>query len=436
MYSYLTQSRRLRISTFTAYYVAQGLPIGLISIAIPGWIADLGISNVSLAIYMSVTGLPWAFKLIAGPIMDRFSFISMGRRRPWIIGAQAGLFLSILSLGFVHDPLASFSLLIVLATIANAFAAVQDVAVDGMAIDILPVNERGRANAFMGFGQVAGYSGSGALSGILLANWGISGAAAFLSALVFLILIWCILVRERPGERLLPWSEGEASEHALELQLHSWKEIFHSLTRVLFLPASLILMTMTLFWRMGDGFFITVAPLINTQVLGNEGSVYSSWYGSVTFIAACAGLLIGPYIDRSGSMKVLLWALAAKGLACLLAAFMSPFWTEVSSLPLVLMLLLELSAQAIFISFIALHMEICWAKISATQFSIYMAWSNLARSIGAFMYALISTVVSFEGVFFIMGGMLLLGVLLVKRVNLDQHRQKLERLDRQAAGQV
>ena len=43
--------------------------------------------------------------------------------------------------------------------------------------------------------------------------------------------------------------------------------------------------------------------------------------------------------------------------------------------------------QVIFICFIV-HMNVCWAKVAATQFAIYMAWSNLSRSIGAGVYEL------------------------------------------------
>ena len=86
--------------------------------------------------------------------MDRFSYLPMGRRRPWIIAAQGGLLLSVCLLGLIPDPGNNIVLLTWIAFLINSFAAVQDVAVDGMAIDVLP--ERGKANAFAGFGQVVG----------------------------------------------------------------------------------------------------------------------------------------------------------------------------------------------------------------------------------------------------------------------------------------
>ena len=162
---YLSESRFLRIGSFTLFYVAQGLPIGLISIALPAWLAEQAVPASQIAYFVAISGLPWGFKLLAGPVMDRFAYLPMGRRRPWVIAAQGGLLLSICLLGLMPDPVENIVLLTWLAFIVNSFAAVQDVAVDGMAIDVLPEEEKGKANAFMAFGQVAGFSGSAAPAG-------------------------------------------------------------------------------------------------------------------------------------------------------------------------------------------------------------------------------------------------------------------------------
>ena len=62
----------------------------------------------------------------------------------------------------------------------NCFGAAQDVAVDGMAMDVLPEEEHGRANAFMGFGQVAGISGSAAIAAFVLQSFGLPGISVML----------------------------------------------------------------------------------------------------------------------------------------------------------------------------------------------------------------------------------------------------------------
>ncbi|MCP4333232.1 MAG: AmpG family muropeptide MFS transporter [Gammaproteobacteria bacterium] len=55
--------------------------------------------------------LPWAFKLVTGPLMDRFEFLPMGRRRPWVISVQLGLSLSLLALMLVNNPAEQIGLL-------------------------------------------------------------------------------------------------------------------------------------------------------------------------------------------------------------------------------------------------------------------------------------------------------------------------------------
>jgi hypothetical protein len=152
----LADSPRARFATGSIMYFAQGIPQGLMSIAIPAWLASQGVSAADIGSYLAVIVLPWAFKLVTGPLMDRYEFLPMGRRRPWVIGAQLGLSLSLLALMLVENPVEQIGLLMLIGVLINSFAATQDVAVDGMSIDLTPVREQGRLNAFMSFGKGRG----------------------------------------------------------------------------------------------------------------------------------------------------------------------------------------------------------------------------------------------------------------------------------------
>ena len=87
----LQQSRWLRFLTLAVLYAAQGLPVGLFQVAIPAWFAAEGLSLGQIGGFIAIVFLPWSFKLFAGPVMDKFSFPPMGRRRPWVLGAQSGI---------------------------------------------------------------------------------------------------------------------------------------------------------------------------------------------------------------------------------------------------------------------------------------------------------------------------------------------------------
>ncbi|HJL62476.1 MAG TPA: MFS transporter, partial [Pseudomonadales bacterium] len=332
------------------------------------------------------------------------------------------------SMSLVPDPVQNVLLLTWVAFLVNCFASVQDVAVDGMAIDVLPADERGRANSFMAFGQVAGYSVSGALCATMLITFGVPGAAVMLTAGLGIIFLWGVIVRERRGEKILPWTDGQASERSIELQADNWGSIARNLNRVLFLKVSILLIIVTFSWRVAAGFWLVSAPVIAVQELGYESTDYSYWTSTFGAIAALLGLLLGPVIDRIGAKHIFFLALIGLGITFLLTGLAVPFWS-MAYFPLVVLCCESFFGQAIFISFIALHMTICWNKVSATQFAIYMAWSNLARSIGASIYGEIQPNLAFGQEFIIMGFIVLSGAFVLSFVRLDKHEEYLQELD-------
>ncbi len=62
-----------------------------LAIAMPAWLAAQGADAGDIGSYLAVIYLPWAFKLIVGPLMDRYQFPAMGSRRAWVLVAQLGL---------------------------------------------------------------------------------------------------------------------------------------------------------------------------------------------------------------------------------------------------------------------------------------------------------------------------------------------------------
>ena len=85
----LRSSPFLRILTLCSLYVSQGLPQGFIHYALKNHLADQGFTTAAIGNVIAMISLPWAVKFLWGPVVDRFGIASMGKRRPWIIGAQA-----------------------------------------------------------------------------------------------------------------------------------------------------------------------------------------------------------------------------------------------------------------------------------------------------------------------------------------------------------
>jgi PAT family beta-lactamase induction signal transducer AmpG len=99
----LAENSAARYITGSVMYFAQGVPVGLMMIALPAWLVSEGVSAgeigsffavitlPEIGSFFAVITLPWALKLFAGPFMDRYRFLPMGSKRPWVLGAQFGL---------------------------------------------------------------------------------------------------------------------------------------------------------------------------------------------------------------------------------------------------------------------------------------------------------------------------------------------------------
>jgi PAT family beta-lactamase induction signal transducer AmpG len=422
----LAESRNLRFFSLFILYLAQGFPFALVNTVLPGYLLDHGATPANLG-YFAIASLPWSFKLLPAPLMDRFTYLAMGRRRPWVILAQSGMVLSALAFAFFPDGLDNIVVLTTLCFVLNSFSATQDVAVDGMAIDILPLGEQGRANSFMAFGQVMGISISSIASALVLVNYGLQGLSLLLVIAFGLILFWSIAVRERAGEKVLPWTPGQATARSIALQSR-WKDILVNLMKVLFLPASLLLMGASFLFIFAHGFWLGLANIVVVRELGYPNTVYNSIIGITGPIAAVVGLVIGYFVDRKGLKRFYIGSLLAYGVLAAIVGLSASAWSSPTFL-IGVGFLQACIYQSGFISFIASHMNISWIKVAATQFSLYMAWVNIGRSMGPGAVAGLQPYLAYNEMYFFLTLCFMVATALVWNVNLPAHQQKIEALN-------
>lgn len=402
----LADSRRTRYAASSMMYFAQGIPQGLLGIAIPAWLASLGVGAGDIASYLAVIVLPWAFKLVAGPFMDRFEFLPMGRRRPWVLGAQFGLTLSLLALMLVRQPDQQMGLLMLVGVLINSFAATQDVAVDGMAIDLTPVKEQGRLNAFMSFGKAIGWAGTAAVSGVLLATVGMAGTALVAAGVSGAVLLAFVFVLERPGERTLPWSAGEAgSKHQSG---NSFRAVFAGLNSVLWARASVVVMAIMLFDGLVGGYGHALMPIAAVQLFGYTAPQWSQLVAVMGLVGAVAALGLGPMIDRFGAKRMLILTSTLVGVHAFMIAQTQFMWQDTTYIRFMLSAWVLLS-PVVMVCVIALAMTICSSGNSATQFAIYMSVANLGSAAGSKLFGLVSEQSDYVEIYLLLGA--LVGVL-------------------------
>jgi PAT family beta-lactamase induction signal transducer AmpG len=133
-----------RLASVALLSFSSGLPLGLVWIAIPAWMARAGIDIKVIGLF-TLAQAPWSFKLLWSPSMDRFPPPLLGRKRGWVLIAQLALLALGLGLASVaRHPEAVW--VIGAFALAIAFAsATQDIAIDAYAVEVLHRDEQGIA---------------------------------------------------------------------------------------------------------------------------------------------------------------------------------------------------------------------------------------------------------------------------------------------------
>ncbi len=383
----LANHPRIRYATGAMMYFAQGIPHGLLAIAIPAWLASLGIGAAEIGSYRAVIMLPWAFKLVTGPFMDRYEFLPMGRRRPWVLAAQLGLSLSLLALMLVERPAEQVGLLMLIGVLINIFAATQDVAVDGMSIDLTPTREQGRLNAFMSFGKAVGWATTSAVSGLLLVTWGLKATAMLAAAVAGVVLIAFVFVLEREGERTLPWTQGKAASG--HQPGNSFRAVFGGIREVLWLRASMLVMTIMFFDGLVTGYGQALMPIAAVQLFGYTTPQWSQLVAMMGLTGALLALALGPLIDRFGAKRMMFIAVSLVGAHAFLIAQTQHLWENTIYVRVMLSIWIMM-LPVVMVCVIALAMAICARSVSATQFAIYMSMANLGYSAGSKIYGMVA----------------------------------------------
>jgi PAT family beta-lactamase induction signal transducer AmpG len=357
--------------------------MGLLHISLPAWLAVEGVSASEIAAFLGIIMLPWAFKLLVGPLMDHYEFLPMGKRRPWVIGAQFGMVVSLFALAWLDDPIAQLGMLTAIGFLINTFTASQDVAVDGMSIDLVPLEEEGRLNAFMSFGKAVGWAITSAVTGSLLVIYGMKVTALVCGLGAAAIFVFLVIVRERHTERLFPWSKGEASPK--NEPPPSFRQVFTDLNQILWSRASLIIMAIMFIDGLVSGYGRALMPIAAVQVFNFTTPQWSDLNAIMGLVGAVAALGLGPFIDRFGAKTIMGLTIFLTGVHAFTLAGTQEMWSN-DTYVLVMMSAWILLLPVIMVCALALAMSICSHGESATQFAIYMSVSNLGATAGSFFY--------------------------------------------------
>jgi PAT family beta-lactamase induction signal transducer AmpG len=132
-------NRRMLICVFTGF--SSGLPLYLLLNLLPAWLRSEGVDLKTIG-FFALIQLPYTWKFLWSPLLDRFALPLLGRRRGWMLITQLLLLVSIPLFGQLH-PRQDIWAIVYLSTAVAFFSASQDIVLDAFRREILPDAELG-----------------------------------------------------------------------------------------------------------------------------------------------------------------------------------------------------------------------------------------------------------------------------------------------------
>ena len=361
---------------------AGGLPLLLTMGILQAWMMEAGIGLTWIGM-ITLVQIPYTWKFLWAPFLDRFTPPFLGRRRGWLFTAQIALMASIAGLGF-SDPVKNPWMMIMAAILVAFFSATQDIVIDAYRREDLPDEELGLGSSM----YIYGYR-----LGMLLASGGGMILADHLSfPRVYLIMSLCLLpgvvttlLTPEPSVNVdLPRSMKEAMVNPL---IDYFKR-----------SGALWILAFILLYKIGD----TMASAITTPFYLEIGFSKTEIGAVVKLFGTAAtltGALFGGLLLLKMGINRGLWifgVLQALSTACF--AILARIGYNISMLAGVIGFE-NLSSGMGTAAFVAFMASITNKKFTATQYALLTSLIGLPRALASSVTGLIAKNIGWEGFF-------------------------------------
>jgi len=268
---------------FTGF--TSGLPLYVLISLLPAWLRTEGVSLKEIGLF-SLILMPYTWKFIWAPAVDRFSVPLFGLRRGWMLITQVALLISISSLGF-FQPESDIWSIAYLAFAVALFGATQDIVIDAFRREILSDNELGLGNSF----HVNAYRISGLIPGslaLILADHLPWQQVFYITAAFMLIGIGMTITVKEPNVTDRPKSIREAVIEPFNEFIHrkGWQ-------------GALLILSFIFLYKLGDN----MATALSTPFYQDLGFSLTE-IGSVAKLAGLIPAIVGGILGGILMIKI------------------------------------------------------------------------------------------------------------------------------------
>jgi MFS transporter, PAT family, beta-lactamase induction signal transducer AmpG len=272
----------------------SGMPLYVLISLVPAWLRSNHVDLATIGLF-ALVGLPYTWKFVWSPLMDRYKLPFLGRRRGWAILTQLVLLLAIGMLG-QFDPSTSIQTIVAVVFIVALFSASQDIVIDAYRRELLADDELGTGTSIF----VNAYRLSGLVPGslaLILADHQPWTVVFWVTGAFMLVgIVTTLTIREVSDDALAPHTLREAV-------IDPFVEFF---SRDGGIMAGLAILAFLFLYKLGDNMATALATPFYIDMgyslteIGSVAKVAGLW-------ASIAGGVLGGIIMLKVSINRALW---------------------------------------------------------------------------------------------------------------------------------
>lgn len=262
---------------------SSGLPLALTGSTLQAWFTVNGASLVTIGM-LGLIGQPYIYKFLWSPLLDRYRFPILGRRRGWLLLTQLGLLMTIIAMAFTHPKINPY-FLSCLALMVAFLSATQDMAVDAYRTDILPAEHSGLGAALYTWGFRIAFMVSGGLA-LMLADYMGWQVTYILLGLLMLVGITTTLFSAEP---LSDQKKGLYPQTLRVAIVEPMREFFSR-------KAAAAILLFIVLYKIGDALSVSLTTPFLIRGLGFSLTTVGVVNKGIGLVATMAGILMGGVI--------------------------------------------------------------------------------------------------------------------------------------------
>ena len=185
----------LSLSIVVVLYLAHALPLYFYNVALPAILRHQGVDLRWIGM-LSLLYIPWAFKFFWAPLIDRFYFKKLGKRKTWLLFTQIALVLGVVALALTQFDY-GLGVFVIVGLWISTFAATQDIAIDGYTVETFSESEYRLGSMAQSIGVALGSMVGGAATLWLYELYCWQTALISLAAMTALTMLAIFQIKEK-----------------------------------------------------------------------------------------------------------------------------------------------------------------------------------------------------------------------------------------------